>query len=343
MTSVFVSPAAGCISSPTGAARPSSAAAAPKRTRGSCDTRCCRCSSARGSSRSAACGRGPAGRNSAPRGDLGRARRAPHCAGAVVFPVWVPVPPSPRQHRHEVVVAQPRPLERAKLFFFRHFERAFVLLLVLAMVGIHGFVEQKFAFLSFYYLPMMLAGFYGGALLTLVPWAGFLILTGYVVGGLAEQRAARLSEVKNAYLATLELLAYHIESTERHQQGHSNRVADVAAAIARELELPGEDVEDLHVAALLHEVGTRDQRLLRLLSRSVTDSAVPVARAMRGAAQIIGEYGHYYEIVGEDWDIEALPIPATVKILAVADAFETLQMATPVRPAFPKWSALEEV
>jgi len=75
----------------------------------------------------------------------------------------------------------------------------------------------------------------------------------------------------------------------------------------------------------------------------VTDSAVTVARAMRGAAEIIGEYGHYYEIVGEDWDIEALPIPLTVKILAVADAFETLQMATPVRAAFPKWSALEEV
>jgi len=30
-------------------------------------------------------------------------------------------------------LAQPRPLERAKLFFFRHFERIFVLLLVLAM------------------------------------------------------------------------------------------------------------------------------------------------------------------------------------------------------------------
>src|SRR2546426_3166329 len=35
---------------------------------------------------------------------------------------------------------------------------------------------------------------------------------------------------KNAYLATLELLAYHIESTEHHQEGHSNRVAQVAAA-----------------------------------------------------------------------------------------------------------------
>jgi hypothetical protein len=273
-------------------------------------------------------------------------------------------------------VAHPRPLERAKLFFFRYFERIFVLLLVLAMVAIHALVDQKFAFLSFYYLPMILAGFYGGrrfavlagvfvvaliffyqyvqgldmlpgfypdALLALAPWAGFLILTGYVVGGLAEQREARLAEVKNAYMATLELLTYHIESTERNQQGHSNRVAEVAAAIARELKLTDTDVENLRVAALLHEVGTRDQRLLRLLSRSVTDSSVGVARAMRGAAEIIGEYGHYYEIVGDDWDIEALPLPLTVKILAVADAFETLQMATPVRVAFPKWSALEEV
>src|SRR5438034_5297400 len=92
-------------------------------------------------------------------------------------------------------------------------------------------------------------------------------------------------------MATLELLTYHIESAERNQQGHSNRVADVAAAIGRELKLTDEDVENLRVAALLHEVGTRDQRLLRLLSRSVTGSSVGVARAMRGAAEIIGEYG----------------------------------------------------
>src|SRR5256884_2947649 len=116
------------------------------------------------------------------------------------------------------------------------------------MVAIHALVEQKFAFLSFYYLPLILAGFYGGrrfavmagvfvvsliffyqyvqgldmlpgfypdALLALGPWAGFLILTGYVVGGLAEQREVRLAEVKNAYMATLELLTYHIESAER--------------------------------------------------------------------------------------------------------------------------------
>ena len=261
-------------------------------------------------------------------------------------------------------------------FFFRHFERTLVLLLVASLLAINWVVEQKFAFLSFYYLPIILAGFYGGrrfavvaglfiaslvfffqatqglgmdpgltqdALMLLIPWGGFLILTGYVVGGLAEQRAARLADLKNAYLATLEVLTFHIESADRHQEGHSTRVAELSRAIGVELKLTENEIENLRIAALLHEVGTADQRLLRLLSRSVTDETLAVARALRGAAQIIAEYSHYYEIVGDDWDIEALPMAVPVKVLAVADAFETLQMATPVRPAFTRWSALEEL
>ena len=158
-----------------------------------------------------------------------------------------------------------------------------------------------------------------------------------------EQRAARLTDLKNAYLATLEVLTFHIESAESNQEGHSTRVAELAAAMGVELKLSENELEDLRIASLLHEVGTADQRLLKLLSRSVTDETLAVARTLRGAAEIIAEYSHYYEIVGDDWDIEALPMAITVKVLAVADAFETLQMATPVRQAFTRWSALEEV
>src|SRR5213076_1968948 len=171
----------------------------------------------------------------------------------------------------------------------------------------------------------MEAGLTQDALLTLVPWGGFLILTGYVVGGLAEQRAARMTDLKNAYLATLEVLTFHIESAESNQEGHSTRVAELAAAMGAELKLSESELENLRIASLLHEVGTADQRLLKLLSRSVTDETLAVARALRGAAEIIAEYSHYYEIVGDDWDIEALP------------------MAMPVRQAFTRWSALEEV
>src|SRR5437660_11522335 len=82
-------------------------------------------------------------------------------------------------------MAQPRLVERAKLFFFRNFERIFVLLLVFAIVAIHALVEQKFAFLSFYYLPLILAGFYGGrrfAVLAGVFVVGRVLFYRYVQG-----------------------------------------------------------------------------------------------------------------------------------------------------------------
>src|SRR5437899_11633779 len=136
------------------------------------------------------------------------------------------------------------------------------------------------------------------ALLTLVPWGGFLILTGYVVGGLAEQRAACVADLKNAYLATLEVLTFHIESAESNQEGHSTRVAELAAAMGAELKLSDGELEDLRIASLLHEVGTADQRLLKLLSRSVTDASVTVARTPRGAAETLAEAAHHTGVGG---------------------------------------------
>src|SRR5204863_3983551 len=155
-------------------------------------------------------------------------------ATCLVVPHFDGAPPHNPNRRGPV--GQPRALERAKSFFFAHFERMFVVLLFASMLVIHYFVDEKLAFLSFYYLPIILAGFYGGrrfavmsgvflvslvfffqgvfglelqpgfylgALLTLVPWGGFLILVGYVVGILAEDRARRLTDIKNAYLAVL--------------------------------------------------------------------------------------------------------------------------------------------
>ena len=44
-----------------------------------------------------------------------------------------------------------------------------------------------------------------------------------------------------------------------------------------------------------------------------------------------------------DWPVDALRLPMAVKVLAVADAYETLLTATESRPAFASWNALEEI
>jgi hypothetical protein len=196
-------------------------------------------------------------------------------------------------------------LERTKRFVNRNFERLLVVLLVASLLLIHNFIEHKFAFLSFYYLPVIAAGFLVGRrmavwaslfvvllvgfiqamqgleghaglhmeeLLTLVPWGGFLILTGYAVGALAEQRKARTDDVRGTYLTMLELLTLHVDSSDRMRRGHSYRVGERAVALAKELGLGDAQQEDLRVAGLLHEIGPRDPRLVRVMAD------VPAAR-----------------------------------------------------------------
>ncbi len=268
-------------------------------------------------------------------------------------------------------------LEKTRWFLFEHFEKVLVVLLVVSLLVIHRAVDYKLAFLSFYYLPIILAGFLVGrntavwaavlivnlvlffqlvqglegqpgfdtaVTLTLVPWAGFLILTGFVVGTLAEQRQARLEDVKQSYLTMLELLTFSLETAERENRGHSHRVAELAAQLGRELGLREPEIENVRVAALMHEVGPENPRLLSLVAQFPgAIKGLPIAGALRGATTLLTEYGRYYEVVGDDWPVDQLPISIGVKILAVADAYQTLQLESPLRPALAPWTALAEI
>lgn len=272
--------------------------------------------------------------------------------------------------RHAVV-------DKTRWFLFEHFDVALVLLLVASLLAIHWLVDYKLAFLSFYYLPIIVAGFLVGrntavwaavlivnlvlffqlvqgleghagfdlpVTLTLVPWAGFLILTAYAVGMLADQRQQRLEDVKRSYLTMLELLTFSLEATERGSRGHSHRVADLAARLGRGLGLRESEVENVRVAALLHEVGPDNPRLLALVAQFPGEiKGLPVAGALRGATNLLTEYARYYELVGDDWPVDQLPISIGAKILAVADAYETLQLDSPLRPALAPWTAMVEM
>lgn len=266
-------------------------------------------------------------------------------------------------------------VEQAKRFFYRHFERLLVLVLVASLLLIHGFIEYKLAFLSFYYLPIIVAGFLVGRrmavwaslfvvlfvtfiqavqgldgeagihveqVMYLVPWGGFLILTGYCVGALAEQRKARTDDVRTTYLTMLELLTIHVDSSDRMRRGHSYRVGERAVELAAEIGLTDAQQEDLRVAGLLHEIGPRDPRLVRVMSDVPSERDTKLS-SMRSALRLVNEYSHYHEVVSTGWPVDDTRISIGAKILAVADAYETLQTQTPTRQAFAPWTALEEV
>jgi hypothetical protein len=268
-------------------------------------------------------------------------------------------------------------LERVQAFTVRHFERTLVLLLVASMVLIHWVVDAKIAFLSFYYLPAIIAGFvigrrgatYAAVLIvalvaffqtvvwadeqslsalavfaTLAPWAGFLILTAYTVGYLADQRRERHQELHAAYVTMIELLTFHLETAERRPRGHSFKVAARATALAQAMGMTRDEVEHIRIASLLHELPPNDPRLARLFTQFPGQATgVPVVASMRTALDIVREYARYYELVGGEWPVDHMRVHPGTKILAVADTYETLTAATDARQPLTPWQALEEI
>lgn len=184
--------------------------------------------------------------------------------------------------------------KNARVFVSRKFELILVVSLLLGLSFIMVFVPQKIGFLNFYYLPVLAAGYAMGKrgsvftafsailivafsvlvfphqylqngvsqlmtlILNLLPWGGFLLLSSYTVGFLYEEKQKQIDIVRTAYVGVLEILSKLLESVDRYTKGHSVRVSKLAMDIAIALGLEREDVENVRVAALLHDIGKFD-------------------------------------------------------------------------------------
>jgi hypothetical protein len=139
-----------------------------------------------------------------------------------------------------------------------------------------------------------------------------------------------------------------IDARQQHTQGHSERVAQIAARLAQEMRLPVEAVSDVYFAGLLHDVGIvhlRDGVLLkpdalsddelahvretpalgdRILARiKPLDHLRPAVRHCR---ERYDGNGYPDRLAGDD-------IPLMARILAVAEACDAMLSPRPHRPA----------
>lgn len=160
---------------------------------------------------------------------------------------------------------------------------------LLSVLFVHYVVFQKMAFLNFYYIPVLLAGFFLGRRasvlfscfcillvglfyltvphffssftgawsveLGLLFWGSFIMLTAYVTGTLFMHKERCLEDLRIAYLGVVEILSKYLESADRYTKGHSIRVANLATEIAISMGLPRLQTENIKAAALLHDIG----------------------------------------------------------------------------------------
>ena len=147
-----------------------------------------------------------------------------------------------------------------------------------------------------------------------------------------------LEDLKKRYIATLHALAQALDARYPYTENHHRRVAQVAMAVARELDLDPEQQEHLRIAALGHDVGmcgiVEAERGFRAdfhhptIGAQIFD-ALPLDPAI-GAT--IASHHEWYDGWGFPQGLKGEEIPLTGRILALAEFVVETITDDPVRP-----------
>jgi HD-GYP domain-containing protein (c-di-GMP phosphodiesterase class II) len=169
---------------------------------------------------------------------------------------------------------------------------------------------------------------------------------------------AQYTGQRAAHAATVRALVQAVEIKDLYTRGHSERVARVSELIARRLGLPEDRIAILSYAAILHDVGKLGVPTRLLRKTGPLDPAEVAAirlhpvrgvDAVRGIDFLDEAYAailHHHERMdglGYPSGLARERIPEFARIIAVADAFDSMTSTRSYRAARPVEDALAEL
>jgi PAS domain S-box-containing protein/putative nucleotidyltransferase with HDIG domain len=166
-----------------------------------------------------------------------------------------------------------------------------------------------------------------------------------------ERLRASLTEAIQAIGATLEM-------RDPYTAGHQRQVAELAVAIAAEMDLPPERVEGIHFGALIHDIGkiqipseilSKPGRLTPIEYELIKNHAQAGYEILKGVqfpwpiAQMVLEHHERLDGSGYPQGLKGEQILLDARILAVADVVEAMSSHRPYRPTLGLDAALGEI
>jgi len=157
---------------------------------------------------------------------------------------------------------------------------------------------------------------------------------------------------------TVASLASTAEKRDPYTAGHQQRVDQLACAIARELGLSDQQIEGLHIAALLHDIGkitlpseylakpTRLSQEEKAVIRCHPNVGYEILKTIHfpwPVADIVYQHHEHLDGSGYPRGLTDEDILLEAKILAVADVVEAMSSHRPYRPALGITRAIEEI
>jgi PAS domain S-box-containing protein/putative nucleotidyltransferase with HDIG domain len=170
-----------------------------------------------------------------------------------------------------------------------------------------------------------------------------------------EQSVGKLDQ---ALQGTIDAMAKMVELRDPYTAGHQRKVAKLSVAIARELNLPEEQVKSIGVAAVVHDIGkmyvpteilSRTGILTDLefkMMRTHVDGSYDILKSIEfpwPVAQIVLQHHERLDGSGYPSGLKDGSIRQEARILAVADVVEAISSHRPYRSALGIAAALEEI
>ncbi|HKP19666.1 MAG TPA: HD domain-containing phosphohydrolase [Gaiellaceae bacterium] len=174
----------------------------------------------------------------------------------------------------------------------------------------------------------------------------------------AIESAGLVETVRKRHLETIAALARSMEAKDYYTGGHTERVSEVAVALADRLGYTGVERDAVEIGALLHDIGKigiperilhkpgplddeewkvmKEHPVISEYILSEVDLHPIVLKVARSSHERMDGKGYPDGLVGE-----AIPLPA--RIVLVADAFDALTSDRPYRSARTVSAAMEEL
>lgn len=155
-------------------------------------------------------------------------------------------------------------------------------------------------------------------------------------------------EAKRNYYIMLKTLTYTLEAKDYYTRGHSERVEKYAIQLAREMRLSHAQIENISVAALLHDVGKIgiDENILNKPGKLTPEERLEIEKHPEISVSILKEVKLapiIFEVVlhhHERYDGKGYPahlggedLPIEVYILGVADTYDAITSKRPYSDA----------
>lgn len=175
---------------------------------------------------------------------------------------------------------------------------------------------------------------------------------------IAIENSRLYTDLKKGFFDTVEALAEAIEKKDRYTGGHTKRVVYYSMCVAKYMDLSHEQLEQVHLAAILHDVGkigVEDSILKKqsaltkeewVVMKSHPEQGYDIMSRVKGLKDVIGGMRYHHE----RWDGKGYPlglkgeeIPLIARIIAVADTYDAMVSTRPYRKGLDPQVAYDEI